>query len=235
MKTSISHFIPFVAILLLVLISSHAESQQRWSVFLKGNYGYHFSSEKEEGETGRFGYGVGFRYLLSKSDKPIQISTGASFDRIGVSRTFTWDDPSPQQEQLYGPFPVEYQMWRDVYYFSIPFHLDAHLKGNWFTGIGASFDYPFGAGYYNKRSSADVTKVEINKDSFDQTKWYLFNTSIGASMRIGKMIPMNEDHHLIIESMFKVYTLLAARSNDYFPHEDYERPYTLGLNIGLRF
>ena len=84
-------------------------------------------------------------------------------------------------------------------------------------------------------SSVDEQVVETNEDGFDFGKAYPFNTSIGSGFLLGKSIPLSEKLDLIVESQFKMYTLLAARSNDYFPHRESVRPFTIGLAVGIRF
>ena len=213
-------------------------SQKKLSVHLSAHHGYHFitaNGEKEEGEKGRFGNGIEVRYYLGSQSRKISTSFGLGYNRIGNSRTFQWTDATPEREEEYGQFPISYEMWDDVHYLSFPFYLSFSPGSDWIFRVSASLDYPLGNGYFRERSSADLQVIDTFQDNFNFGKAYPFNTSIGSSLLIGRAFSLSESIEFVIESQFKIYTLLAARSNDYFPHEEYQRPFTIGVIAGIRF
>ncbi len=223
---------------LFVFLNISLYAQKNFSVHISGHHAYHFKTnidENAEGEKGRFGNGAEFRYYFNDADKVLNTAIGISYSRFGFQRNFQWTDATPEREEEFGQFPINYEMWDDVHYISFPFYLNINVGHQWSIGISAALDYPIGTGYFRERSSADRQIIDTHKESFDSTKPYLFNSSIGSSLLLNKKIPLSEIIDLVIEGQFKVYTLLAARSNDYFPHEDNLRPYTAGLSVGVRF
>lgn len=223
---------------LFFLLCVSLPAQTKLSIHLSGNYSYHFKTSgyyENEGEKGRLGNGIEFRYNLGDPSRKVSASVGIAYNRFGFQRQFLWTDATPENEELYGTFPISYDMWDDVHYISIPFYVNLNIPKQWKISLAPSLDYPIGTAYYRERRSADGKVSEKVSESFNSTKLYPWNTSIGAGLLLGKTISLNEKIDLFIESQFKVYTLLAFRSNDYFPHDDYVRPFTWGINIGLGF
>jgi hypothetical protein len=233
MITALSRHIPFFVILIFGYTASVAQSNYKYSISLSSHYGNNFLSETPEEEfSGRIGYGFAFQYFIGKENKKIKTSIGLAYSRIGRSRNFLWEDATPEREQLYGKFPIHYEVWNDVHYLSIPLNFKYYLSETWFIGSSFSLDYPLGSSYFNERISDDGAVIETNKDGYNAGKVYPWNTSVGLGVQIGKIFNIGSTV-MFIEGNFKTYALLAARKNDYFPHEDYERPYTLGINVGM--
>jgi hypothetical protein len=225
-------------VIIFVLLGVSISAQKKFSIHLSGHYGFHFKTntvENSEGQKGRLGHGLEFRYYLGDQSKKISTAIGIAYNRFGFQREFLWTDATPENEELYGTFPITYKIWDDVHYISIPFYINMKMEKRWKISVTAALDYPIGTGYYRDRRSADGMVSETVIDRFNSTKLYPWNTSIGAGLLIGKTIPLNEKIDLFIESQFKVYTLLSFRSNDYFPHDENIRPFTWGINIGLKF
>ena len=229
----------FIVVLMVVLLFSFeaiAQNDHKLSFLVHSNYNSNFITEHQEEETeGRIGYGLELNYQFGDGGKRLRSSLGIAFSRIGKSRQFLWEDATPELEELYGKFPIHYSMWDDVYYLSFPYTLTYHFTKGWQLGSRLSLDYPLGTGYYRQRSSDDGQVVETHKQGFDSTKPYLWNSSIGLGLQLAKTITINEKFGLLIGTNFKVFALLAARKNDYFPHEESERPYSLGISVGLVF
>ena len=232
----ISGYILGLLCLFIFTSRSLAQSVHRVNVVVDYHYGNSFITEPQEDDiNGRYGYGISVHYLLGDRESRFQTALGIAYSRIGNSRQFLWEDATPEREMLYGKFPIHYAMWDDVHYLSIPFTLRYYLAKSWMLDTEFFLDYPIGTSYYRNRSSDDGGLVEINQDPFNTTKAYPLNTSIGMAVQLGKTFVLSEKMHLFIGSKFRVYALMAARSNDYYPHEEYERPYSLGLNIGISF
>jgi len=191
--------------------------------------------EGSEDEKGRLGHAIEFRYSLGTQSKVFNTSVGVIYSRLGFKREFQWTDATPEREERYGRFPITYKMWDDVHYISFPFYLNFNPGPEWHLSLSGSLDYPFGSGYFRRRSSVDEQVVETHSENFDSGKLYIWNTSIGSSFLVGRNFQLSEKIALIIEAQFKVYTILAARSNDYFPHKEYVRPYTIGISTGIKF
>ena len=223
---------------ILLLITGQVFSQNQRSFILKihNHYSANFITQSDkEDQSGRYGYGIEILKKLGTTEDNIELFIGLSYSKVGKSSTLLWEDGTPEREEQYGKFPIRYEMWDVVHYLSVPFNIQFRVKENFFIHGAMSLDYPIGTGYFRERRSDDNAVVETTMDRFDSTKAYLFNTSVGLSTAVEKTFPLNDQVDLSLGLKFKIYTILAARSNDYFPHEDYERPYTIGLITGIRF
>ena len=136
------------------LFSKPLFSQKRLSVHVSTHYGYHFftsDDEKEEGEKGQIGNGIEVRYHFGSQTKKVNFAFGLAYNRLGFKRSFQWTDATPEREELYGKFPISYEMWDDHHYISFPLHLNIHLGDGWKVSVSGSLDYPLGAGYFRER------------------------------------------------------------------------------------
>jgi hypothetical protein len=217
---------------LLGFVSVDAQSDKSFYLQLTNDYSSSFVTETQDVPfKGRYGFRLQGDFHFNSSDSIHHASLGLALSKVGHSSQFFWEDSSPELELLYGKFPIKYKMSDDVYFFSINYGNHFGLGQNYNLRAYLSLDYPIGTAFFRERSSADEKVVEMDRNRFDQTKYYIWNSSLGFAVQIDKRIRASAKYPIILGFNFKIYTLLAFRDNDYFPHEPFERPYSIGFSV----